>query len=138
MKISVLLPASLIFAFVSVILSTAAASDKPNIFIIMADDLGYADLGFQGSKTIPTPHLDALRKRGVRFTDGHVTASVCSPSRAGLMMGRYQQRFGHHANVPPKAHGIDPDETTLGEALKKVGYTTGFIGKWHLGRTGER
>ena len=64
-----------------------AAAAKPNIIVIMADDLGYADLGFQGSKTIPTPHLDALRERGVRFTDAHVTASVCSPSRAGLMTG---------------------------------------------------
>ncbi len=115
-----------------------ALARKPNIVVIMADDLGYADLGFQGSKTIPTPHLDSLRRGGVRFTDAHVTASVCSPSRAGLMTGRYQQRFGHHANVPPSDKGMDPAEMTLGEALKARGYATGFIGKWHLGASESR
>jgi len=120
------------------LLSLPSIGKKPNIIVIMADDLGYADLGFQGSDRIPTPHLDALRARGVRFTDGHVTASVCSPSRAGLMMGRYQQRFGHHANVPPKDKGMDPREVTLGEALKPLGYATGFIGKWHLGASEDR
>jgi len=134
-------PSLHLFALAAVLVlavSTATSAEKPNIVLIMADDLGYADLGFQGSKTIPTPHLDALRKRGVRFTDAHVTASACSPSRAGLMMGRYQQRFGHHANVPPKEHGMDPEEMTLGEALQEQGYTTGFIGKWHLGRSEDR
>ena len=129
---------SLITSLVTVFCALVLHARQPNIVILMADDLGYADLGFQGSTTIPTPHLDALRKRGVRFTDGHVTASVCSPSRAGLIMGRYQQRFGHHANIPPQNSGMDPDETTIGEALKAQGYATGFIGKWHLGHSEDR
>ena len=133
----------IVWVFVAAMCAAAAGpravfAGKPNIVVIMADDLGYADLGFQGSKTIPTPHLDSLRRGGVRFTDAHVTASVCSPSRAGLMTGRYQQRFGHHANVPPSDKGMDPAETTLGEALKARGYATGFIGKWHLGASKER
>ena len=71
----------------------------PNIVLIFADDLGYADTGVYGSKTIPTPNIDALAKRGVRFTDAYVTAGTCSPSRAGLMSGRYQQRFGFEFNT---------------------------------------
>lgn len=108
-------------------------NNKPNIIIILADDLGYEDLGFQGSKRITTPHLDRLAMGGVRFTDGHVSASVCSPSRAGLMTGRYQQRFGHEANVPPRPHGMDTQERTIAQALKEQGYTTACFGKWHLG-----
>src|SRR4051812_13158401 len=68
---------------------------KPNVLIIVADDLGYADLGCQGCKDIPTPNIDAIARAGVRFTDGYVTCPVCSPTRAGLLTGRYQQRFGH-------------------------------------------
>ena len=78
-----------------------SAKDKPNVIILLADDLGWADLGYQGSDDIRSPHIDSLAKNGIRFTDGHVSASVCSPSRAGLMTGRYQQRFGHEANSPP-------------------------------------
>ncbi|MDG1874033.1 MAG: sulfatase [Mariniblastus sp.] len=111
----------------------ARADEKPNILLILADDLGYQDLGFQGSPEIKSPNLDQLAENGIRFTDGHVTASVCSPSRAGLMTGRYQQRFGHEANVPPTPHGMDLDETTLAQRLQQAGYRTGIVGKWHLG-----
>jgi arylsulfatase A-like enzyme len=104
----------------------------PNIILILADDAGYADFGFMGSD-IPTPNLDRLALSGVVFTDAHITATVCSPSRAGLMTGRYQQRFGHEANIPPPDLGMDPSEKTLGDALKLSGYATAIIGKWHLG-----
>lgn len=113
----------------------SAATAKPNVLLILADDLGFADLGFQGSQDIKSPNLDKLAAESVRFTDGHTTASVCSPSRAGMMTGRYQQRFGHEANVPPYPKGMDTDETTMAQWLKKLGYRTGIIGKWHLGDT---
>ncbi|HJO53949.1 MAG TPA: sulfatase-like hydrolase/transferase, partial [Verrucomicrobiota bacterium] len=104
----------------------------------MADDLGYGELGCQGNLEIPTPHIDSIAKNGVRFTDGYVTAPVCSPSRAGLMSGRLQARFGYHTNVMPHTIpgsdlGIPASETTLAEHLKTAGYSTGLIGKWHLG-----
>jgi len=104
----------------------------PNIVIILADDAGYADFGFMGSD-LPTPHIDRLAASGVVFTDAHISATVCSPSRAGLITGRYQQRFGHEANIPPPGLGMDPSEMTLGDVLKGAGYATGIIGKWHLG-----
>jgi len=107
--------------------------EKPNILLILADDLGFEDLGFQNSPDIKSPHLDHLAASAIRFTDGHTTASVCSPSRAGLMTGRYQQRFGHEANVPPTPHGMDLEEVTLGQKMRQAGYRTGIIGKWHLG-----
>ena len=107
-------------------------TQKPNIIVILADDAGYADFGFMGSD-LPTPNIDKLANRGVIFTDAHVTATVCSPSRAGLLTGRYQQRFGHEANIPPPDNGMDPSELTIGDAMQLAGYKTGFIGKWHLG-----
>ena len=108
-------------------------AEQPNILLILADDLGYGDLGFQGSKDIQTPHLDKLAAGSIRFTDAHTTASVCSPSRAGLMTGRYQQRFGHEANSPAFPDGMDVTETTMAQRLKSLGYRTGVVGKWHLG-----
>ena len=111
---------------------TQSKEERPNIILILADDAGYADFGFMGSD-IPTPHLDQLAESGVLCTDAHLTATVCSPSRAGLITGRYQQRFGHEANIPPPHLGMDPAEKTLGDALKLAGYVTGYIGKWHLG-----
>lgn len=109
------------------------AADQPNILLILADDLGYQDLGFQNSPDIKSPNLDRLAANSIRFTDGYVTASVCSPSRAGLLTGRYQQRFGHESNSPPVPHGMDLNETTFAQHFKKLGYRTGIIGKWHLG-----
>ncbi len=119
--------------------SAQQASAKPNIVVIVADDLGYGDLGFQGGKEIPTPHLDGLAAEGVRFTNGYVTCPVCSPTRAGLVTGRYQQRFGHEfnpgGNQGPAAReiGLPTSETTIADALKSAGYTTALVGKWHLG-----
>ena len=121
-------------------LSTLSASErnKPNIVIILADDLGYADLGCQGCKDIPTPHIDSIAANGVRFTDGYATHPVCSSSRAGLMSGMYQHRFGFENNSGPEKYaapnfGVPRSIPTLSERLKKAGYRTGMVGKWHIG-----
>jgi arylsulfatase A-like enzyme len=108
-------------------------SAKPNILLILADDAGYADFGFQGSEEMRTPNLDKLANEGVIFTDAHVSATVCSPSRAGLLTGRYQQRFGHESNSPPADMGMDTTEVTIADALGQNGYRTAIFGKWHLG-----
>lgn len=109
-----------------------AEPNKPNILLIVGDDMGYADVGFHGSKDIPTPNLDALAATGVRFTNGYVTGPYCSPTRAALLTGRYQQRFGHEFNADGP-NGMPVSETTLADRLKAAGYTTGLVGKWHLG-----
>lgn len=108
-------------------------SRKPNIVILLADDLGYADVGFHGCKDIPTPNLDALARSGIRFTSGYVSGPYCSPTRAGLLTGRYQNRFGHEFNPGGKGQGMPLSETTLAERLRALGYSTALIGKWHLG-----
>ena len=115
-----------------------AADGKPNVVVIVADDLGYADLGVHGCRDIPTPHLDSLARNGVRCSSGYVTAPVCSPTRAALMTGRYQQRFGHEFNPRyPKRlaedYGLSLSETTIAQRLGEAGYATGMFGKWHLG-----
>ena len=114
-----------------------AAEPRPNILLIVADDLGYNDVGFQGARDIPTPHLDRLAASGLRCTDGYVSYPVCSPSRAGILTGRYQQRFGYEFNpkwdATAATHGLPLSETTLADSLRSAGYTTGAIGKWHLG-----
>lgn len=120
--------------------SGSAIAKKPNIVLIFMDDLGYGELGCQGNPEIPTPHIDSIAKNGIRFTDGYVTSPYCSPSRAGLMTGRYQTRFGHELNVVGERNldphiGLPTSEITLATALKKAGYSTGLIGKWHLGAT---
>lgn len=118
-------------------LPTRAAHRPPNLIIILADDLGYADVGFNGCKDIPTPNIDSIAAHGIRFSSGYVTFPVCSPSRAGLMTGRYPQRFGHERNprFEPKnpVSGLPLTETTLAQTLGRAGYVSGCIGKWHLG-----
>jgi arylsulfatase A-like enzyme len=119
------------------VVSPAAA--KPNILVIVGDDMGYADLGVHGCKDIPTPHLDALAKSGVRFTNGYVSGPYCSPTRAGLLTGRYQNRFGHEFNPGGgAAQGLPLTETTMADRLKAAGYRTALIGKWHLGGSPDR
>jgi arylsulfatase A-like enzyme len=107
---------------------------RPNVVILLADDLGFADVGFQGCKDIPTPNLDDLARGGVRCTNGYVSGPYCSPTRAGLMTGRYQCRYGNEFNPGAQAgHGLAITETTMAERLKSIGYATGLVGKWHLG-----
>jgi arylsulfatase A-like enzyme len=148
--------------------SLSAIDKQPNIIIILADDLGQKDISLYGNKSIETPYIDALGKNGVTFSEAYISSPVCSPSRAGLLTGRYQQRFGHEfqpldrylknmveyyaLKMMPKfkplspikmtevpavedrlRQGLPPSEITLADVLKKEGYATGIIGKWHLG-----
>ena len=111
-------------------------SPKPNILLIVADDLGYGDIGVHGGKAVPTPNIDKLARSGIRCTSGYVSAPYCSPSRAGLLTGRYQTRFGHEFNphVGPEGKlGLPLDQRTLANLLRSAGYATGLVGKWHLG-----
>ena len=116
---------------------TTALLAKPNMIVIMCDDLGYADVGFNGCKDIPTPHIDSIAQNGIRCTSGYVTYPVCGPSRAGFITSRYPQRFGFERN--PQYQPNDPDmglpreEKTIAELIKTTGYHCGIIGKWHLG-----
>ena len=114
----------------------AASASRPNFVIIMADDLGYGDLGCYGNDAIATPSIDALAKGGLRFTDFHSNGPVCSPTRAALMTGRYQQRSGIDSVVSAKNHrdtGMGLGEITFAEVLRDAGYRTALFGKWHLG-----
>ncbi|MGZ5544810.1 MAG: sulfatase family protein, partial [Limisphaerales bacterium] len=111
----------------------AGQNGKPNILFIVGDDMGYSDVGFQGCKDIPTPNLDALAKSGVRFTSGYVSAPYCSPTRSGLLTGRYQQKYGHEFNPSGSGQGLPTNQITIADRLKKVGYHTGLVGKWHQG-----
>ncbi|MBM4026297.1 MAG: hypothetical protein FJ280_12980 [Planctomycetes bacterium] len=116
------------------------AAARPNIVLIVADDLGYGDLGCYDGQDIPTPHIDSLAAAGIRFTSGYVTAPYCAPSRAALLTGRYQARFGFEGNpIGPRLAdptvGLPTRERTMADALRDAGYVTAAIGKWHLGGT---
>lgn len=114
---------------------------RPNVIVILADDAGYADFGFQGSREFATPNIDALAREGVVFSAAYATTPFCSPSRAGLLTGRYPQRFGYEFNlthapppgVDPRFMGLATEEKTLGTVFQSAGYRTIAVGKWHLG-----
>jgi arylsulfatase A-like enzyme len=111
---------------------------KPNVILIFIDDLGYGDLRTYGSPDIVTPNLDQMAKEGVKFTNFYVAQAVCSASRAALLTGTYSNRLGIHGALDHTAkHGLNPEETTIAEMLKPLGYQTGMFGKWHLGHHPE-
>lgn len=123
--------------------SKLKGSARPNFIVLLADDLGYGELSCQGNPQIPTPHIDSIATQGVRLTDGYVTASYCSPSRAGLMTGRFQPRFGYDMNPTGSLNlmdetGLPLSQTTFVQTLADAGYQTSLVGKWHLGATAAK
>jgi arylsulfatase A-like enzyme len=118
-----------VLVLVSPLALLAADASKPNIFIILADDLGYGDVGCYGAKKIKTPNVDRLAREGVRFTDAHSPASVCLPSRYGLLSGRYPWRLHRKGND----YHVERDRMNIASMLKTQGYRSAAIGKWHLG-----
>ena len=134
-KFSLLVCTAIVFTILSN--TNIYSQEQPNILVILADDLGYADLGFTGSKDIQTPNLDKLANSGVIMKNGYVTHPYCGPSRAGLITGRYQARFGLEINLTNSPfdmyNGLPLTEQTFADRLQKSGYETGVIGKWHLG-----
>lgn len=130
-----ILAAGLFFAHPAGATSSPAADEgPPNFVIIFADDLGYGDIGPFGAEKISTPNLDRMAAEGAKFTDFYVTAPSCSPSRAGLMTGSYNQRVSIPRVLNPRDRiGLHPDEVTIAEVLQQQGYATACIGKWHLG-----
>jgi arylsulfatase A-like enzyme len=129
---------TVVFSLLCLSRSAAEAQRRPpNILVIVTDDMGYGDIGIHGSKDILTPNIDALAKDGIRFTDAYVSGPYCSPTRAGLLTGRYPQRFGHEFNLDMSPDysdfGLPLSETTMADRLKAAGYRTALVGKWHLG-----
>lgn len=126
-----------VLIFITGTLKAQPKADKPNVVLILADDLGFSDVGFNGCKDIPTPNIDRIAKNGVTFENGYVTYAVCGPSRAGLITGRYQDRFGFSRNpllAPNDVNmGLPLTEDTMADILKRKGYVSTAIGKWHLG-----
>lgn len=117
-------------------LSVTAAEIRPNILVFYVDDMSWGQPGCYGGQLAPTPHMDDLANHGVRFTEGYVSACICSPSRVGLMTGRYQARSGHDANGNRPGRELVLTETTMAQRLGAAGYVTGLVGKWHLGDSG--
>lgn len=147
MSLRMTLPISASITLFAVLLTTVssfAITDRPpNIVLILADDAGYADFGFQGSLEMRTPNLDRLAKQSTQFAQAYVSAAVCGPSRAGLLTGRYQQKYGFEENnvpgymnpscLPDDEMGLPLDQRTIADHLKTLGYRTALIGKWHQG-----
>jgi arylsulfatase B len=134
--------ATLATAATAAVVLCSAEPRRPNILFIVADDLGYGEPGCYGGTDIPTPHLDALAAGGVRFTHGYVTAAFCAASRAALLTGRYQTRFGFEFNPIGAKNaapgiGLPVGEKTVADHLRATGYATALVGKWHLGGTAE-
>jgi arylsulfatase A-like enzyme len=133
--VRVLAAAALLLAIVSLARRGAdSQGHRPNVLLIVSDDLGYADIGAYGCRDIPTPNIDRIARAGIRFTDAYVTGPYCSPTRAGLMTGRYPQRFGYEFNPDGSPdYGLPLTETTMADRLRAAGYRTALFGKWHLG-----
>lgn len=135
-RVLLVLGAPCLLGGVAIHAADAPQASRPNILLIVADDLGYGDLGVHGGKEIPTPHIDSIAAQGVRCSSGYVSGPYCSPTRAGLLTGRYQQRFGHEFNpggAPAQSFGLNLKEVTLPAVLKDAGYVASIVGKWHLG-----
>jgi len=113
--------------------AAAMGTERPNVVVIYADDVGYGDLGAYGAELIPTPHLDRLASQGLRFTDGHCSAATCTPSRFSLLTGVHGFRHGVRILPPNAPMTIKPGMLTLPQVFKEAGYETAVIGKWHLG-----
>lgn len=116
--------------------SAENSKEQPNVLVILLDDAGYNDFGFNGSKDLQTPNIDKLASEGMIFSDAHVSASVSGPSRAGILSGRYQQRCGYECNLGNKL-GLGLQEETIADVFLKNGYNTSCIGKWHQGNAAE-
>jgi arylsulfatase A-like enzyme len=115
---------------------TLRSGKPPNIVVLLSDDCGFNEFSMQGSTLFHTPRIDSIARAGIRFSNGYVSGVVCSPSRAGILTGRYQQRFGHEFNIPAKyseVNGLSLSEKTIGDAMRQGGYRTIALGKWHLG-----
>ena len=135
-----------VFAVVGSLLFSAASSSaaeekaaRPNILMIMSDDQGWGDTGYNGNREVRTPNLDRLAASSLRFDNCYVTAPQCIPSRAGIVLGRYQQRYGLECQPDEKYFGtyhLPKGVSTLPEELRKAGYRTGLVGKWHMGNSG--
>ncbi len=136
MKHTLILITALLLTPLAVVCAAEPSPAKPNLILILADDLGYGDPGCYGGKLVPTPAIDSLASDGVRCTDGYVTAPVCAPSRCGLMTGAYNQRFGMQWNEDQwrnRGYSVPASHKLLPQALKAAGYATGHIGKWNIG-----
>lgn len=138
-KLPARLPIAVSLVFLSVAQAAGAETTRPNLVIIMVDDMGYEGVSCFGNPLFKTPEIDRLAAEGMRLTDFHSSGTVCSPTRAGLLTGRYQQRSGIEAVIHPRSDhpehrkGLQKSETTFAESLKRSGYVTGIIGKWHQG-----
>jgi len=132
-----ILPLAIVNCTMSLRSEAKETQSKPNIILIMADDMGYGDIGCFGSKSIKTPVLDKMAADGIKFIDYHSNGAVCTPTRAALLTGNYQQRTGLEgvikAQIDKRIYGIAESEVTMGEIFQKSGYQTGIFGKWHLG-----